>query len=122
MLPLKSILVNFITGGTVVASVSVLATYMSPVLGAIWWSFPFTILPSIYFMRNHGRSNQDVGIFLKSTTFAFILVLIAVYSMSHYFKNLSAFDNNWWSAVGKGTAIWLISAIIFYMIYKLCFE
>ena len=122
MLPLKSILVNFITGGTVVASVSVLATYMSPVLGAIWWSFPFTILPSIYFMRKHGRSNQDVSMFLKNSTFAFMLLLIAVYSMSYYFKNLSAFDNNWWIAVGKGTTIWLIGAIIFYVIYKLCFE
>tara|TARA_Y200000002_G_scaffold382128_1_gene398174 strand:+ start:1845 stop:2132 length:288 start_codon:yes stop_codon:yes gene_type:complete len=95
---------------------------MSPVLGAIWWSFPFTILPSIYFMRKHGRSNQDVSIFLKNSTFAFILLLIAVYSMSYYFKNLSAFDNNWWIAVGKGTTIWLIAAIIFYVIYKLCFE
>ena len=122
MLPFKSILTNFVTGGAVVASVSVLATYMSPLLGAIWWSFPFTILPSIYFMRKHGRSNQDVSMFLKNTTFAFILVLIAVYSMSYYFNNLSAFDNNWWIAVGKGTAIWLIGAIIFYVIYKLFFE
>ena len=120
--PFKSIFANFLTGGTVVASVSFLATYMSPLMGAIWWSFPFTILPSIYFMRTHGRSNQDVSIFLKGTTFAFILVLTAIYSMSYYFKKLPAFDNNWWIAVGKGTAIWLICAVIFYFVYTRWFE
>jgi hypothetical protein len=81
--------------GTVVASVSVLATWMNPVAGAIWWSFPFSIIPSVYFMRAHGRSNQAVSAFLRSATFAFALLLIAVYTMSYYFDQLSPFDEGW---------------------------
>ena len=113
----RSIATNFLTGGFVVASVSVLATFMNPVAGAIWWSFPFSILPSIYFMRAHGRSNQDVSAFLRSTTFAFVLLLVAVYALSYHFKKLPAFADDWWIAVAKGTGIWFFCAIVFYVVY-----
>lgn len=100
-----------------VASVSVFATYMNPVAGAIWWSFPFSILPSIYFMRAHGRSNQDAGVFLRSATFAFVLLVVAVYALSYYFNKLPASADDWWTAVAKGTGIWLFCAIVFYVVY-----
>lgn len=112
-----SIATNFATGGFVVASVSVLATYMNPVAGAIWWSFPFSILPSIYFMRAHGRSNQDVGAFVRSITFALVLLVVAAYALSYYFNKLPAYADDWWIAVAKGAAIWLFCAIVFYLVY-----
>lgn len=36
---------NFIVGGFTIATTSYLATYLSPLLGAIFWSYPLTILP-----------------------------------------------------------------------------
>jgi hypothetical protein len=115
---LKSVAMNFLVGGSVVASVSVLATWMSPVVGAIWWSFPFSLIPSVYFMRVHGRSNQDVSTFLRSATFAFMLLLIATYAMSYCFNQLPPFDESWWIAVAKGTVIWFCGAVVFYVLYR----
>lgn len=113
----KSIIANFLVGGSVVASVSVLATWLNPVAGAIWWSFPFTIIPSVYFMRSHGRSNQDVSAFLLSSTFAFVLLLLAIYAMSYYFDQLKPHDPFWWTALAKATGVWFICAVIFYYGY-----
>ena len=113
----QSVAANFLVGGSVVASVSVLATWMDPVAGAIWWSFPFSIIPSVYFMRAHGRSNQEAAAFLRSTTFAFALLLIAVYTMSYYFDRLPPFDDRWWLAIAKTTAVWLACAAVFYVLY-----
>jgi len=45
------LLINFLLGGTIVASVSYIATFMNPVLASIWWSFPLSIIPSMYFMN-----------------------------------------------------------------------
>ena len=117
MTPFASVALNFATGGAVVASVSVLATWLSPVLAAIWWSFPFTIIPSIYFMRAHDRSNQAVATFLRSTTVALGLLLVATYAMSYFFRALPPHDPAWWVAVAKGTGVWFACAVVFYLVY-----
>jgi len=70
------LLINFLLGGTIVASVSYIATFMNPVLASIWWSFPLSIIPSMYFMKQNGKSNQYISKFLLSTTFALILLKI----------------------------------------------
>jgi len=64
----EAVFINFLVGGGVVASVSAMATWMSPVAGAIWWSFPFTLIPSIYFMHSFGKSNQAIGEFLYNAS------------------------------------------------------
>jgi hypothetical protein len=112
----KSILINFLVGGTVIASVSVFATWVNPVAGAIWWSFPLSIIPSIYFMRMHGKSNQYVSIFLISTTCAIILLILATLIMAYYFSKLKPHDNKWWVVILKTVGWWLILSIIFYII------
>ena len=114
---LPSIATNFLVGGAVVSSVSVFATWLNPVAGAIWWSFPFTIIPSVYFMRYHGRSNQEVSKFLRSTTFGLGLLVISLYALSYYFKRLEPYDEHWWLAIVKGASVWAVCSVIFYIVY-----
>ena len=113
---LKSILINFLVGGTVVATVSVFATWMSPVAGAIWWSFPLSIIPSIYFLRYHGKSNQYVSVFLRSTTYAISLLVLATLIMSYYFSKLKPYDEEWSIAIIKTVGWWILLSAIFYII------
>ena len=113
---LKSVLINFLVGGTVVATVSVFATWMSPVAGAIWWSFPLSIIPSIYFLRYHGKSNQYVSVFLRSTTYAISLLVLATLIMSYYFSKLKPYDEEWSTAIIKTVGWWILLSVIFYII------
>jgi hypothetical protein len=109
--------INFILGGTIVASVSYIGTYMNPVLAAIWWSFPFTIIPSMHFMKQNGKSNKYISKFVLSCTVAFILLLICTFLLSHYLKHDES--ERIFPAIVKATIGWILCSILFYYIsYK----
>lgn len=80
------LLQNFLLGGTVIAITSYLATFMNPVMGAIFWSYPISILPSIYYMKTNGKNNKYIAKFLFSTTFALILLMLTTFAISYYLK------------------------------------
>lgn len=115
---LLSIATNFLVGGTVVATVSTCANYLSPLAGAIWWSFPLSILPSVYFLRAHGKSNQYVSSFLMSTTFAIVLLVATTLILSHYFRGLSPYDSGWWVVVLKTVGWWVLMSAVFYGVVR----
>ena len=104
---------NFILGGVVVASTSYLATFFNPLVGAIWWSYPFTILPTIYFLKENKKSNAYIGKFLLSSVFAFIL-LIACIMIIRYYLNYT--KEGFYDCLLKASGWWLLLAIIFYII------
>ena len=106
--------INFLLGGTIVASVSYLATFMNPVLASIWWSFPLSILPSMYFMKQNGKSNEYISKFLLSTTFALILLVICTFLISHYLKQ-SSDSEGIFPAIVKATAWWSVCSVFFYL-------
>ena len=73
------LLQNFVLGGLISASISYIGTYLSPLLGAIWWSFPISLIPTSYFMKESGKSNKFIAKFTLSTTYALILLLITCF-------------------------------------------
>ena len=113
-----SLVTNFLVGGTIVATVSYLATFMSPVAGAIWWSFPLSLLPSVYFLREHGKSNQYVSQFLLSTTFAIVLLVATTLILSYYFRALDPHDPHWWLVVLKTAGWWALMSAAFYVVVR----
>lgn len=104
---------NFVLGGTIIASVSYLATFTSPVIASIWWSYPISILPSIYFMKANKKPNIYIAKFLLSTTFALVLLLMCTFLLSHYIKNNSA--SSLTMPIVKSSGWWLIGSVIFYL-------
>lgn len=118
MTPILSLLTNFLVGGTVVATVSAFANYLSPLAGAIWWSFPLSILPTVYFLRAHGKSNHYVSSFLLSTTFAIVLLVATTLILSYYFGQLSPNDPGWWVVVLKTVGWWVVMSGVFYGVVK----
>ena len=59
---------NFFIGGAIVASISYLANFVSPLVAAIWWAFPLSLIPSMYYMHRQGRSNKKISQFVLATT------------------------------------------------------
>jgi hypothetical protein len=109
------ILINFLLGGFAVAGTSVLGSYMNPLAGAIFWSYPITIIPSVFFMRENGKDNQYIAKFLFSTTFALGLLVISTISMSYFIKG-SAKGLSLWGPIGKASLVYLAAAAVFYLI------
>ena len=61
---------NFLIGGFTIATTNYLATYLTPLLQPIFWWYPLTILPSIFFIKYEKKCNKTISKFLLGTTFA----------------------------------------------------
>jgi hypothetical protein len=113
------ILLNFVLGGISVAGTSVLGNYMNPLAGAIFWAFPITIIPSLFFMRENGKDNDYLAKFLLSTTFGLILLGITTIAMSYFIRHESK-ETSLWNPIGKATLVYGGGAAIYYIIVKYC--
>ena len=109
----KRILQNFFFGGLTIAVVSYLASFENPVIAAIIWSYPLSIVPSIYNMKKNHRTNQEISKFLFSSMFALILLVICTLSISYDLQHSKQADGIT-PAVLKSSAIWFLCAFIFY--------
>ena len=106
---------NFIMGGLITASISYIGTYMDPLLGAIWWSFPISLIPTIYFMKKTGKSNKFIAQFTISTTYSLVLLFISCFFMGHYLNR----SDDIAMPIIKAIAVWFIASVIFYTVIKL---
>jgi len=111
------LLQNFLLGGTVIAITSYLATFMNPVLGAIFWSYPISILPSVYYMKTNGKNNKYIAKFLFSTTFALILLMFTTFAISYYLKNAPEKESIWPSVI-KSTMWWVLFSVLYFLFVK----
>ena len=114
---LEDMLQNFFIGGTSVAITSYLGTFLSPLAGAIFWAYPITILPSVFFMRQQNKSNKFISKFLFSTTFALILLMAVTFLLSYLIKN-SPNNESLWKPVFGSTIGFVIGGAIYYFLIK----
>ena len=114
---LKNIIQNFIIGGFSVALTSYMGTFLNPLAGAIMWAYPITIIPSIFFMREQGKSNSYIAKFLFSTTFSLLLLLGVTLLLSNIIKN-SPEKQSLWIAVAKSSIGFFIGAILYYLVIR----
>ena len=83
---------NFIMGGILISSVSYIATFLSPMMAALWWACPFTILPTLYFMKKNNVSTEKLSFFLKRSMVALIILIGTLWLMHHYFSRKMTFN------------------------------
>ena len=105
---------NFLIGGVITASISYSGTFLSPVLAAIWWAFPVSLLPSMYYMHQQGKSFNYISKFAITTTFALIIMFITTLALGHFFKKAKTF----WTPVGKGVVVWGFLSAIYYALIQ----
>jgi len=110
----KNLIQNFFIGGLITASISYSGTFLSPVLAAIWWAFPVSLLPSMYYMHQQKKSFKYISKFAITTTFALIIMFITTMALGYFFKDAKTF----WPPVGKSIFLWAVLSAIYYAIIK----
>ena len=104
---------NFIVGGALIVLVSYVGTFVDPVGGAILWSYPFSLIPSLYFMKRQGKDRNYVGNFTMVGTFVIILEFIATFALAKLIKDSKSSDYLTISIM-KSAGIWLIVGLLYY--------
>ena len=110
-----NIIQNFLIGGTLIATTSYIGTFFDPLVAAIFWSFPISILPTLYFMKQNNKNNFYISKFTLSTTYALILLVVTTFFLSYFLKH----DKK--SITGpiiKTSGVWLVCSVIFYGVIK----
>ena len=106
---------NFILGGLTIASVSYMATFLNPIIASIWWSYPISIIPVIYFMKQNGVNKLHISRFMLGITVVSILTVVSCYLLSYFIQNskekLSV-------SIIKASLWWIFSSALFYYIVK----
>ena len=111
----KLLFKTFILSGTLIMIISYIATFYNPLIAAIFLSYPFSVIPTIYYMKQNNKSNDDISKFLFSTTLSFILLLLCTFTIGYFFKIEP--DNKYvYSIIIKSTILWCFYSLIFYLI------
>lgn len=106
----EKLIVNFIIGGLIVMIVNYLTINESPLAGALFWSFPLSIIPTVYYLHKGNKSNTYISKFLLSTTYTLIILFITTLSMSYFYSKSSDI----FSPLLYSFLVWAIISLIFY--------
>ena len=110
-----SYITNFILGGFLISSISWIALRFNSLLAAIWWSFPFTLIPSLIIAHSKGKSNAFLSRFMYGALYAAILLFISIAALSYFFKHTKEGITY---PILKASFVWLICSILYYIIVK----
>jgi hypothetical protein len=113
---LRNLIINFFIGGFVTSSISYSGTFLSPALAAIWWAFPVSLLPSMYYMHIQGKSNKDIASFTLTTTYALIVLFFTTMALGYFFKWEK---KSFWMPILKSIGVFLILGGIYYAIIRM---
>ena len=105
---------NFIVGGMMTAGISYMGTYVDSLTGAILWSIPVSIIPTIYFMRESGKSSVYISRFVYTTTFALLLLVLSCGILAYYIKK----DDDIVMPIVKATSAWVLASSLFFYVVK----
>lgn len=107
---------RFLVGGFVVATTASLATYVNTALGAILWSAPITLLPTLFFMWSKNVPAKKVSKFAYQTFISLLNLLLFVLCLSYllkmkYFKENK---NGILYAIPLSLTIWVAGSVLLY--------
>jgi hypothetical protein len=105
---------NFIFGGLFIAVVSYVGTYLNPVLGAILWSYPFSLLPTLFFMHWAGKRREYIARFVLVSTFAIILEAISTFGLARFLHHDHHGANFLTNSILKSIVVWSFAGLVYY--------
>jgi Kef-type K+ transport system membrane component KefB len=106
---------NFLLGGLTIASVSYMATFLNPIIASIWWAYPISIIPVLYFMKQNGINNSHISRFMLGITVVSVLTVISCYLLSYFIKNS---NDGLFKPIVKASLFWILSSALFYFLVK----
>jgi hypothetical protein len=82
---------TFVFGGVIVLSVSLLSENVSNMYASLLWAFPFTLIPTIYYLYIQNKPTKHIQDFIKKTNVSIIILFIIIallYFIYTYTQNL----------------------------------
>tara|TARA_B100001250_G_scaffold88249_1_gene73028 strand:+ start:413 stop:808 length:396 start_codon:yes stop_codon:yes gene_type:complete len=109
------ILNTFFGAGLSSAVTGTLATYFDPLIAAVIWSYPLTMLFPVLEMNKSGMSNKKISTYLTTQTYTMVLLLVWLYATSHFIGQVKQGDSLT-PALIKGSATWLVAGVIYFIV------
>ncbi len=106
---------TFFGAGISSAVTGTLATYFDPLIAAVVWSFPLTMLFPVLEMNKSGVSNKRISTYLTTQTYTMVLLLVWLYATSHFIGQVKQGDSLT-PALIKGSAAWLVAGVIYFIV------
>jgi hypothetical protein len=105
---------TFFGAGISSAVTGTLATYFDPLIAAVVWSFPLTMLFPVLEMNQNGVSNKKISTYLTTQTYTMVLLLVWLYATGHFIGQIKQGDSLT-PALIKGSAAWLVAGVIYFI-------
>jgi hypothetical protein len=115
----SSLMLQFFTGGMLVAITTFLVEYVSPTTAAIMWAFPFSLIPTIFFLWHQGVSLDKITSYIFSTSVGLVALLIFILSYSYsakYVPYIKNSKNGPLYALAIALVFWSMGAIVMYIL------
>jgi len=111
---IDKIITPFITGGIIVSGTTYFAEFMDTKMASLFWSSPFTMIPTYYRLWYNKESNMEIA--LLSLRTAMSLSALFIFFMTHYYatKYLQEHKYAVWYALFIALIVWIIVGYIFY--------
>ena len=111
------ILNTFFGAGLSSAVTGTLATYFDPLIAAVVWSYPLTMLFPVMEMNKNGVKNSRISNYLKTQTYTMVLLLVWLYATGH-FVGLVKEGESLTPALIKGSGVWAIVGVIYFFVAR----
>ena len=114
----RSLMLQFFTGGILVALTTFLVEYVSPIAAAILWAFPFSLGPTIFFLWRQKVPLDKITSYIYSTLFGLIAMFLFMIGFGYsakYVPYIKKSKNGALYALAIGLLFWSVGAIFMYI-------
>jgi O-antigen/teichoic acid export membrane protein len=108
---------TFFGAGVTSILIYYLVEKFNPIIAAIIWTLPFTMIFPIYSMHKDSKSNKFLGKYLKTQTYSMFLLVVWLFATG-YFLETAIKNDGVLIPMLKGTGVWLIISILYYILVK----
>ena len=112
------IIIVFLLGGITVSVTGMLANLANPLIAALVWSYPISVIQSMLYIKSQGKNNTYLSKFLLSVSLGLPLMMATILALRYFIMN-SQNTNSLMGLIGKASLIYLVSGLIFYGIIKM---
>ena len=105
---IKGIILQFIIGGIIVAGTTTIAQKFSTKWAAVFWSFPFTLIPVVIIMYTSKENRNKISSFILQSVPSLINLMVFLLAFGFILKKLG-----FWKSFGISVSLWVVLSIVF---------
>ena len=109
-----NILITFVFGGIVVTLISYISDKVSNLLAALLWAFPFTIIPTLYYLYLQKKDKKHIKDYLLKTIYSIFLLIFIIFIIYYIYL----YTSNMFISLLFSIIIYIIISISLYIHFK----